>query len=257
MAATPSLQKAAGNRISTTLANSAADSTLSLVLSSVSGMSTTGGTVIIDEADASKREIVYYESITGSTLTVASDGRGRSGTSAVAHDAGATVTDVITAEMFNDARTSFLSEHADNGTHDAGAIIDIVYPVGSIYTSIVSTNPGTVFGHGTWVAFAAGRTLVGLDAGQTEFDTVEEEGGAKTHTLLDAEIPKHQHPFDGTGSNLYNLTMTLGTGAESKNLVMLTSSAARHGNVGEQAVGDGAHNNLQPYIVVYFWKRTA
>lgn len=56
------------------------------------------------------------------------------------------------------------------------------WPVGSVFISVVATNPATLLGTGTWTAFAAGRMLVGLDAGQTEFDTVEETGGAKTHT---------------------------------------------------------------------------
>ena len=56
------------------------------------------------------------------------------------------------------------------------------WPVGSVFIAVVSTNPATLLGYGTWAAFATGRTLVGIDAGQTEFDTVEETGGAKTHT---------------------------------------------------------------------------
>ncbi len=125
-------------------------------------------------------------------------------------------------------------------------IADVVYPVGSIYTSISSTNPSTLFG-GTWAAFGAGRTLVGRDAGQTEFDTVEETGGAKTHTLTVSEIPSHPHAINnfpvwssnaGLGGSGYAID-----GTE-------TRSTEYYG-------GGGAHNNLQPYIVVYFWKRTA
>lgn len=67
-------------------------------------------------------------------------------------------------------------------THAGGGSLTLadVYPVGCIYTTIVSTNPATVFGFGTWSAFGAGRVLVGLDSGNTAFDTVEETGGAKT-----------------------------------------------------------------------------
>ena len=64
------------------------------------------------------------------------------------------------------------------------------YPVGSIYINAsVATNPATLLGFGTWAAFGAGRVMVGLDAGQTEFDTAEETGGAKTHTLTTGELP--------------------------------------------------------------------
>lgn len=63
-----------------------------------------------------------------------------------------------------------------------GQLVEFIYPVGSIYISVVSTNPGTLFGVGTWVAFATGRTLIGIDAGNTDFDTVEETGGNLTIT---------------------------------------------------------------------------
>ena len=71
---------------------------------------------------------------------------------------------------------------------------ETLYPVGSIYINAsVSTNPSTLFGFGTWVEFGKGRVLVGVDTGQTEFDTLGETGGAKTHTLSINEMPSHNH----------------------------------------------------------------
>jgi hypothetical protein len=134
------------------------------------------------------------------------------------------------------------------------AIINAVYPVGSIYISTVATNPATLLGVGTWTAFGAGRVLVGLDAGQTEFDTVEETGGEKTHVLSEAELPAHNHNQTEVGSGFTGYSYS-GTGGDS-NWPFGGGTTAKQ--VELQAVGSGAaHNNLQPYIVVYMWKRTA
>ena len=168
---------------------------------------------------------------------------------------------------------------------DAAIAIDtfnIIWPVGSVYTSILSTNPNTTFGFGTWSAFGDGRTLVGLDAGQTEFDTVEETGGAKTHALITAELAAHTHSISASGTTSSSGTHThtiagqivdgtapLGAGVAGAGAGNLTSAQQYTGSGGDHthtvtvtgtsgSNGSGtAHNNLQPYIVVYFWKRTA
>jgi hypothetical protein len=57
------------------------------------------------------------------------------------------------------------------------------FQVGALYVSVSPTNPATTLGYGTWSAFGAGRVLVGVDTGDTDFDTVEETGGSKTATL--------------------------------------------------------------------------
>jgi hypothetical protein len=119
------------------------------------------------------------------------------------------------------------------------------WPVGSIYIGVTPTNPATLLGFGTWVAFGAGRTLVGIDATQTEFDVVEETGGAKTHTLTTAELAAHTHTEvrpDGGASTSFIAGSNLGA-----------NQTVNTGSTGSNT----AHNNLQPYIVTYFWKRTA
>jgi hypothetical protein len=133
------------------------------------------------------------------------------------------------------------------------AALDSIYPVGAIYTAITSGSPATVFG-GTWVSFGQGRVMVGHDdAAEPDTDFVAPSGdgssvllgGAKTHTLSVAEIPSHTHGFTAhqTTSGSNNRT---GGGA---------LSASASGTTA--ATGDGgAHNNLQPYVVVYMWKRT-
>ena len=146
-----------------------------------------------------------------------------------------------------------------NKTLSTGSVIDTnvtvtevlkkVYPIGCIYTSTVSTNPNTLFGFGTWSAFGAGKVMVGLDSTDADFDTAEETGGAKTHTLTTAQTPEHNHSIaaytnSAAGANSMVMRGNIGTGAA--------------GNLTTGNTGSGsAHNNLQPYIVTYFWKRTA
>ncbi len=131
---------------------------------------------------------------------------------------------------------------------DAAAINAIVYPVGSIFTTVSSTAPATLLGMGTWAAFGAGKVPVGIDSGDTDFDTAEETGGAKTHTLSIAEMPAHTHATEGNDSH------DPGFGVP---YVDTKSGSTPNSNATTSTGGGGAHNNLQPYIVVYMWKRTA
>jgi hypothetical protein len=127
------------------------------------------------------------------------------------------------------------------------AFVNRLYPVGCIYTTTVATNPATVFGFGTWEAFGSGRVLVGLDVGQTEFDAVEETGGATTVTLTTANIPSHTH------SNTTNYS----SGSAGQERLKTVAGAQEYLWESTPTGGGGSHNNLQPYIVVYFFKRTA
>ena len=152
-----------------------------------------------------------------------------------------------------------------------------IYPIGSIYTSVSNTSPATLFG-GTWVAFGEGRTLVGVKSGDTDFATVEQQGGAKTHTLTVGQIPAHQHespfPINGiavgnehasTGFFYFNRVFGQGrtasaTGAVTEFFMDSVASAAEGDEVHPYVSSTGssqAHNNLQPYVTVYMWKRTA
>lgn len=80
---------------------------------------------------------------------------------------------------------------------NASALIDTFYPVGSIYMSVVPTNPSAFMG-GTWDRFANGRTLVGVNEGDADFSTVEKTGGVKDVTLTEAQLPSHAHSVSGS-----------------------------------------------------------
>lgn len=134
------------------------------------------------------------------------------------------------------------------------SILD-AYPIGSIYMSVNPTNPGTLFG-GTWESWGAGRVPVGIDTSQTEFNTVEKTGGEKTHTLSVEEIANHDHEYadrmliwDAEGDN----TDVVTDGSFDNTNVRYKNWGTRTNSTG----GGQPHNNLQPYITCYMWKRTA
>tara|TARA_B100000900_G_scaffold396984_1_gene396831 strand:+ start:24 stop:884 length:861 start_codon:yes stop_codon:yes gene_type:complete len=130
-----------------------------------------------------------------------------------------------------------------NGTN----IFDLIYPIGSIYINAnTSANPATYLGIGTWVRYGEGRVIVGQDSGDSQFDVLNEEGGFKTHTLSVSELPAHTHTINFTAQgDAFGGTPAMSV--QSGGLTKTTSST-----------GSGsAHNNLQPYIVAYVWKRSA
>lgn len=134
---------------------------------------------------------------------------------------------------------------------EMATLLSYIYPVGSIYINAsVSTSPADLFGFGTWAQFGTGCVMVGLSAGDADFDTLEERGGAKTHTLLTTEMPAHTHTT--------TLALT-SNGAGTADKLQQGYSATTQTYVPESSStgGGGAHTNVQPYIVVYMWKRSA
>ena len=127
-------------------------------------------------------------------------------------------------------------------TITAAIINGHAYPVGSIYTSVVATNPNTLLSVGVWSAIGEGRVLLGAGGGYTAGAT----GGTATETLSVAQIPAHTHYSGwrtGTGDGSAGQYGSLHEGP----------SSVQTGSAGSGA----AHNNLQPYLVVYMWKRTS
>jgi hypothetical protein len=147
------------------------------------------------------------------------------------------------------------------------AVKAALFPVGAIYTAIVSTNPGTLLGFGTWTAFGAGRVPVGFDAGNALFDTAEETGGSAdaitvshTHTATSTVTdPGHVHAltFNNQGDGFGGTpAMSIIAGGNSRDVNSATTSitvATTNASTGSS----GANANYQPFITVYMWKRTA
>ena len=154
--------------------------------------------------------------------------------------------------------------------------LQALYPVGSIYINAgVTTNPGTLLGFGTWTAFGAGRVMVGLNGSDTAFDTLEETGGSK-----DAITVAHTHTYSGStstasltgsfvagkppsASGIVSIQVTgiggAGDGAQNSATQYGIDASHSHTISGttDSTGSSGTNANLQPYITVAMWKRTA
>lgn len=192
-------------------------------------------------------------------------------------------------------------DYTDSKIVDVTSLVNTIYPVGSILMSTNSANPSTYLNVGTWEAWGSGRVPVGVNTSDSDFNTVNKTGGEKSHELLEAEIPSHNHNFEGSshthtiegisgdttgqywGSGRASITVQadgavmrntpdgntqiLGTDEGSSgngyyNNIRLgkgtmNTGATTQGGTIHNTGGSQAHNNLQPYITCYMWRRTA
>lgn len=137
-------------------------------------------------------------------------------------------------------------------THEQLALAIQVFKIGSVYTTTTNEDPSVTFGYGTWERFAKGKALVGFtdEVSNDIPQWVKIAGttyGEYEHTLSVEELPPHNHDLNFTTGNISgnNRPATQNTSASMSNLQTL------------DAGGGKGHNNVQPSIVVYFWKRIA
>jgi hypothetical protein len=179
-----------------------------------------------------------------------------------------------------------LTVEIDSKVSELSNKINSMYPIGSIYMSVNSTNPSTLFG-GTWVAWGQGKVPVGFNINETEFNESEKTGGAKTHNhttgnhqLTINEMPSHTHIISSSGGHSHTVTTTYsndatvsgsaarvnGSGTKTTTgLSTIGNNTGSHTHNPSNTGGGAAHNhgntgnssNLQPYITCYMWKRTA
>ena len=169
-------------------------------------------------------------------------------------------------------------------------ILNAVYPVDSIYMSVNPANPSTLFG-GTWIAWGSGKVPVGVSANDSDFGTVEKAGGEKEHQLTTNEMPTHRHigqyintttyidheqkPIDPPSQTImvdqgtheievqYNVikndvssAVCHSSGSGPINTISYSEIVTSRYGVASDG-GNISHNNLQPYITCYMWKRIA
>lgn len=189
-------------------------------------------------------------------------------------------TDTIYAEDLNSitAAVNNLEDEIDGVPAQISAAVaaavaatkDALYPVGSIYMNYSSsTNPATLLGFGSWSQVSRGTVLVGQAASGT-FATAGSTGGEENHTLTIAEMPSHKHAIrrDNTGGDAGYLpagaapsSIMSNVGSNNANMrgTFNDRGGTDYSNGGalmQTTGGGGAHNNLQPYLVVYMWRRT-
>ena len=220
-----------------------------------SGTSLTGISSTIQTEIDTKAELAGSASQAFSATTASAN----TNTTQVATTAFVQTESATKAELAGSASQAFSATTASSSTNTTqvattafvqtavGAVdLSTVYPVGSIYINASSsTNPATLLGFGTWSAFGGGRVLVGLTSSDADFNTVEETGGSKTHTLTTNEMPSHRHRISHTNQgDSFGGTPSISVREGSPNKYTLYEG------------GGASHNNVQPYITVYMWKRT-
>lgn len=126
----------------------------------------------------------------------------------------------------------------------------LMHRVGDIIFSTSDENPSTIYG-GTWVAWGKGQVPVGVDTSDSDFNTVEKTGGEKEHTLTVDEMPSHTHAQYVTSDNVSGGGIRVDYTKDGASLPYLQGIDT--GSSG----GNQPHNNIQPYITCYMWKRTA
>lgn len=169
---------------------------------------------------------------------------------------------IITADNLNDIQDAILEGYQPDGTIEAAdfapnAIVEAVYPIGSIYMSVNDISPAMQFG-GTWeqikdrFILAAGNSYI---AGAI--------GGEATHTLTINKMPSHNHSKsddDNLALNGINGKIGRAKVATGTSTCAFTSSDVNgltYGGNTASTGGGAAHNNMPPYLVAYMWKRIA
>ena len=221
-------------------------------------------TLVVSQAnDADK---ITYDGSAAKELNITPDSVGALATS------GGTMTGPVTTKGirltkdvdYGDTLPETLMEGQLSFQTASNLVLDLVYPVGSIYMSVNATNPSTLFG-GTWEQIQ-GRFLLGMSSSYP----AGSQGGEEEHTLTSNEIPEHSHYVDQPG-NTYRV-LPSGLATEDPNglyTTELTSPGSRYlkpsyawlnyltASYLVDTPNGQPHNNMPPYLSVYMWKRTA
>ena len=126
-------------------------------------------------------------------------------------------------------------------------LVDLIYPIGSIYMTVADTNPFETLGIGNWEKIE-NRFL--LDASKNHING--ETGGEENPVFTNGEMPKHSHKMKYDSIGWIAIRQSSGT-----NGILENNASSYDGQYSTEEVGNGnAHNNMPPYLAVNMWKRT-
>lgn len=169
----------------------------------------------------------------------------------------------------------------------ASYVRNSIFPIGCVFETTNSTNPNTTLGFGEWELFGEGRVTVCIGSNGEQTWASGEERGSETHTLTDQQAPAHTHTFSDSGATANNdLSFTV---SELAGFQSTTATGNLSATIGEAVIdtndddarevslsfsgnhshgfsvsgttssfgGGQSHNNVQPSIALYRWRRTA
>ena len=145
---------------------------------------------------------------------------------------------------FKDLPSTDIPYNAETFTAMQNKLLDSIYPIGRGFIDFTDTDFSNYLGF-TWERELIGKVPVGIDSNDIDFNTIGKTGGEKLHTLTVDELAIHSHEF----------ACRSGSGAWT--IAAMSDGDGQFNATTEIAGGGQAHNNLQPYEVVAFWKRVA
>lgn len=170
------------------------------------------------------------------------------------------VSELNSTNLVNDEDILMIIQNGANKKTSIEALfrntLEKIYHVGKIVMETENIKPSTYLGFGEWILWGAGRVPVGIDPVDEDFNEAEKIGGEKEHILTIEETPNHRHEKLYSSGGKERKAGYGSTGTHTGTLNENTSTDFESLNTGYTG-GDQPHNNIQPYIVCYMWKRIA
>lgn len=152
---------------------------------------------------------------------------------------------------------TILHKYEGGGQRSLNEILDNIYPIGSIFITTVNQDPSPYLG-GKWESFGAGRVLVGFDSSQAEFNTIGKTGGSKTHSHGSGNLGAAIE-ITWTNQNVIKIgtiqNRSMGTNITMKGLPGYVNENSSTWSACRVEGSTSNSSTLQPYIVVYMFKR--